>query len=970
MMTTSTIAAPPRPLTALFEAEGSPVAAGGRAFLLAGENAWLVAAGRVDLFAVRLEDGRPAGPRRHLARVEEGEPLLALGDLPRGAAVGLLAVGSAGTRLLALPQARLKAYLSDPDRAPAVRRALARWVSTLCAAVVRGQAPRTAGELPSGAVVTLAAGESVGPRGPVWVRASSGRVLLAGAPHLALEPGALIPLAPPAWLTAEGDAVLEGEPTLSPDEAWRGVGRLHRLALAAAAGEEERQARAERERARRRAEVDRAALARACGRLVGVLEGDAAVPAASVRAAGPGEDSTVAAARLVGEAMGIAVRHPGVGGNLRAVARASRFHIRRVVLRDAWWGEDAGPLLAYTEEGKRPVALLPVRGRRYLLCDPAAGTRLPVDGKVAGTLSPFAWAFYRPFEAKELRLLDVLRFGVRGCGRDAAAVLGMGAAGALLALAPPIATGLLFNAVIPGAERGQLVQLTLVLLAAAVAAGLFHLTRAVALTRIEGKMGSAVQAAVWDRLLSLPPNFFRSFSAGELASRAMGVDALRQALSAAAATGLIGIVFALFQFALLVRYSPRLAVWAALLASVAIAATFTASVLQLRRQRVLARMQSELEGLVLQFLTGIAKLRAAAAEARAFARWADRFAEMRGVRYGVRRIGIALSSFQAGFPVAASVVVFAAAAQAVGPGPEGLRTGDFLAFLAAFGAFTGALLSTSGAVVAALAALPQFENARPILQTLPEVDAVKAHPGTLRGEIEVRHVHFRYAPDGPWTLENLSLTMGAGEFVALVGPSGSGKSTLLRLLLGFEKPEAGSIFFDGQDLAGLDVGAVRRQIGVVLQNGRLMPGDLYTNIVGSSGASLDDAWEAARMAGLDADIKAMPMGMHTVVSEGAGTLSGGQRQRLMIARAVVGRPRILFFDEATSALDNRTQAIVSDALAQLRATRVVIAHRLSTVVHADRICVVQAGRLVQQGKYEELMEQDGPFKELALRQIA
>jgi ABC-type bacteriocin/lantibiotic exporter with double-glycine peptidase domain len=266
--------------------------------------------------------------------------------------------------------------------------------------------------------------------------------------------------------------------------------------------------------------------------------------------------------------------------------------------------------------------------------------------------------------------------------------------------------------------------------------------------------------------------------------------------------------------------------------------------------------------------------------------------------------------------------------------------------------------------------LPAYERARPILTTLPEVDPSKTDPGELSGAIEVDHVSFRYQPGGPLVLDDVSLHCRPGEFIALVGPSGSGKSTLLRLLLGFDTPEAGAILYDGRDLATLDIRAVRRQIGSVLQNGRLMSGDIFTNIVGSSTLTLDDAWEAARMAGLEEDIKLMPMGMNSYISEGGGTLSGGQRQRLMIARAIVTRPRILFFDEATSALDNRTQEIVSQSLQNLAATRVVIAHRLSTIVNADRIYVLQHGRVVETGTYRELMQRRGVFAQLARRQIA
>ena len=255
------------------------------------------------------------------------------------------------------------------------------------------------------------------------------------------------------------------------------------------------------------------------------------------------------------------------------------------------------------------------------------------------------------------------------------------------------------------------------------------------------------------------------------------------------------------------------------------------------------------------------------------------------------------------------------------------------------------------------------------MMALPEVNEAKADPGELRGRIELSRVSFRYKADGPVILKDVSLQILPGQFVAIVGPSGSGKSTLLRLLLGFDKPEAGTISYDGQELSGLDIQSVRKQLGVVLQNGKLMPGDIYQNIVGSSQLALEAAWEAAQSAGLDEDIHQMPMGMHTVLSEGAGTLSGGQRQRLMIARAVVAKPRILIFDEATSALDNRTQGIVSRSLERLKATRIVIAHRLSTIINADKIIVVKGGSIVQSGTYAELIDQDGLFAELAKRQL-
>ncbi|HEX9937573.1 MAG TPA: NHLP bacteriocin export ABC transporter permease/ATPase subunit, partial [Longimicrobium sp.] len=522
----------------------------------------------------------------------------------------------------------------------------------------------------------------------------------------------------------------------------------------------------------------------------------------------------------------------------------------------------------------------------------------------------------------------------------------------------PYAVGLLFGEVLPGAERGQLLQLTLVLLAAAVAAAGFQVVRGVALVRVEARSGAAMQSAVWDRLLSLPLPFFRGYAAGDLAVRAMAVEEIRRLFTGRVADTLLGGVFSLLNFVLLFHYDARLAALAALLVGGSVAASLAAGWAQLRLQRQVIGLRSRASGVVLQLLSGIGKLKAAVAEVQAFGIWARLFSEQRERQYRARTLGIRLSAFNAALPVLCTLALFAAAAPRLRAGGD-LPMGDFLAFVAAFTLSLSAGLAASTAVVDALAAAPLYEQVHPILDAEPEVGAARLDPGDLAGDIEVQHLRFRYGEDGPLVLRDLSLRVRPGQFVAFVGPSGSGKSTLLRVLLGFEAPESGAVYYDEQDLSGLDVQAVRRQIGVVLQAGKVMHGDLFTNIAGASAATLDDAWEAARMAGLDEDIRQMPMGMHTIVSDGGGTLSGGQRQRLMIARAVVHRPRILFLDEATSALDNRTQQIVGESLARLQATRLVIAHRLSTILHADCIYVLENGTIVEHGTYAELMSRNG-----------
>jgi NHLM bacteriocin system ABC transporter ATP-binding protein len=391
---------------------------------------------------------------------------------------------------------------------------------------------------------------------------------------------------------------------------------------------------------------------------------------------------------------------------------------------------------------------------------------------------------------------------------------------------------------------------------------------------------------------------------------------------------------------------------------------------QVAYQREMATIRGHISGTVLQFIAGIPKLRVSGAENRAFTIWASEFTNQKLISSRSRKAQNHLAVFSSVFPVICSAFIFYFTAQLMAD-PKGtpLSTGDFVAFNSAFTQFLVAALRLSSAIVSVLAIVPLYERAKPVFQTLPETTIAKSHPGELTGSIEVNHVVFRYREGTPLVLRDLSLSIPAGQFVAIVGPSGSGKSTLFRMLLGFEKPESGSVYYDGQDLGGLDLQAVRRQIGVVLQNGRLFSGDVFSNIVGSAPLTIDDAWEAARLAGLDQDLKNMPMGMHTVVSEGGSGLSGGQRQRLMIARAIVGKPRLLLFDEATSALDNQTQSTVSASRQGLQATRVVIAHRLSTILHADRIFVLDRGVIVQSGTYQELIAQPGLFVELAKRQL-
>jgi NHLM bacteriocin system ABC transporter ATP-binding protein len=467
-----------------------------------------------------------------------------------------------------------------------------------------------------------------------------------------------------------------------------------------------------------------------------------------------------------------------------------------------------------------------------------------------------------------------------------------------------------------------------------------------------------------DRLLQLPVSFFRQYTAGDLTDRVLGIEAIRRIATGRTVRGLLSSLFSLFSFALMFYYDVYLALIAALLTALRGLMIWFTSAIRLRRERRHFELEGKVQGFVLQLLTGIGKLRVTVGTARALAVWARKFAEQKRQFVSSQRAANLLSAFEALFPTAATLAIFAAAG-----GKLTLDTGQFLAFYVAFGQSLAAVGELATALGESVAAVPRYDRLRPVITEPAEIPERRNPPGELSGMLELGQVTFRYTPSGPVILNKVTLRVDKGEYVAVVGPSGSGKSTIFRLLLGFEKPESGSILFDGKAIDTLDIAAVRRQIGVVLQNGKLTSGSLYENICCGAQLPIAQAWEAASLAGLDADIEAMPMGLHTVIGEGMNTLSGGQRQRLMIARALVHRPRILFFDEATSALDNRTQAIVSASLAKLNVTRMVIAQRLSTVKSADRIIVLSGGEIVQAGTFEELSGASGLFRDFARRQL-
>ncbi|MBN3899812.1 MAG: NHLP bacteriocin export ABC transporter permease/ATPase subunit [Nostoc sp. NOS(2021)] len=687
------------------------------------------------------------------------------------------------------------------------------------------------------------------------------------------------------------------------------------------------------------------------------------------------------AAGAVGRALGIKILPPvrsedmkRIKEPLEAIARASRIRIRRVLLNERWWQKDSGPLLAYTNQDNFPVALLPAGVGKYEIFDPENHVRIPVNNQTTNILAPFAYAFYRPLPENNLTAIGLLLFAFQGKIRELIVIFLTGVVGSLLGMLTPLATAILIDSVIPDADRGLLVQIGLGLIAASFGTIIFQIAQGFAGLRLESKASLDSQAALWDRLFNLRVSFFREYSIGDLQSRVSAITQIRQKLNDTVLRTIFTSFFSLLNLGLLFIYSSSLALVVVAVALLAIIFTTISGLLSRQKLRSLEEIEGEIFGFTVQMVAGVSKLRVTNAEDRAFAHWAKKYTHQLKLKLSTEIIEDVLAIFNTAMPTVSSIIIFWLAVTLITQAPSqsgiGLSTGTFLAFNSAFAIFIAGATQLSNTIVSILDISIFWERAKPIFQAQPEIDLSKSDPGRLTGKVKVDHVTFRYREDGPLNLDDLTIQAEPGELIALVGPSGSGKSTIIRLLLGFETPKDGTIYYDGQDLSGLDISAVRRQIGVVLQNGRINSASIFENISSGALVTMEEAWEAVRMAGFADDIKSMPMEMHTVISEGGTNLSGGQRQRLLIARALVLKPRILIFDEATSALDNRTQAIVSTSLEQLGVTRIIIAHRLSTIRNADRIYVIEAGRVVQQGKFEELVNQKGLFANLMARQMA
>ena len=637
---------------------------------------------------------------------------------------------------------------------------------------------------------------------------------------------------------------------------------------------------------------------------------------------------------------------------------------RSVRLEEGWNRRAMGPMMAFRREDGAAAALLPLPVSGYRYRDPVSGDYRRVSRKAAAGFSENAFCFYEPLPLKELSLHDLLVYLKNRLDRgDYALLFALTLAGTMLGLLMTNITRTLTGSVLESGSVSLLAGTAAFMLSVILSARLIGAARQLTISRIGTKASVALEAALMMRIMNLPAGFYRQHASGELASRYSAVGrACEQLVGNLVSTGL-GALLSLLYITQVFYYAPALAVPALLVILLGVALSMLTGFLQMRVSRKIAEKNSKESGLSYELISGVRKIRLAGAEKRAFAKWAHIYAESAELAYHppmLIRVNPALASAVA---LAGTVVLFCLAVKTA------VTPSEYIAFNTAYGAASASFSALAGVVLSFAAMRPVLEMAEPILRAVPESSENRSMVRELKGNVELSNVYYRYDRNMPWVIEGMDLKIRAGEYIGIVGTTGCGKSTLVRLLLGFETPEKGAVYYDRRDLNGLDLHSLRRRIGTVMQDGILFQGDIFSNIsVSAPQMTLAEAWEAAETAGIAEDIRRMPMGMQTQIQEDQGGISGGQKQRLLIARAIAPKPRILIFDEATSALDNRTQKQIADALDRLKCTRIVIAHRLSTIRNCSRILVMHQGKFIEEGTYEELIAKGGLFSELVARQ--
>lgn len=958
-------------LAAFAEANGEVrVAAANRPIHMDDANVmWLVEQGTIDILVAEFDGDRMQSSFRHVMRLGPGR--LAFGAAEDGHALKLVAKGLEGTRLRMFRRDILLAVLEQPSRPEPLLDELTEqidcWIENLASSVAREMEghPRIALRLSSGS--ELGCGIASADQGVQWIVANALDATFLDVAEAGTV--GMMPVTGDSWIrihATEGLACVSTGGLGIGMVLTRALPEFHRLALCAEslnrrlllADEANLQVAqiSQRRRAKMRARTSLAML----------------TDRNSESDDESGETLLGKALRIIGKLDGLEFRMPDTGKaepTLRDFCEASGVRMRRIrlVTEDRWWLGDSGVMLAFRRSDGRPVVLMPGPVGSYRIMDPATGESIRADANSAHQLQDACLLYPRLAGECAADLGGLFRAAATRLATDIGLLVVMGLGAGALTLAPVVAINLLIGTVIPGDDVSGLFQLSALLAGLAFVSALFHILRGTALMRLEGRLATRLGAVIWDRLLRLRPGFFRRYSAGELAARSMVFQDIRDRVSGIAVDGVLSSLFLLPALGLLFFYDVGLGLAVSCFGILVLVVTILFGILHVEPQRRYLEASWQLAGGIHQFLGGISKLRATGAEDSVFAAWVERYRRQKQAEIRLSALSENIAAFSASAPALASAILFAVVIWHDGR----FEVANFVAVHTAAMVFSMSMITLSNSVRALAFVVPACQQVDPILSSPADASSRFGARCKLSGEILLDQVCFGYSGQERNVLRDVTIHVKPDEFVAIVGESGSGKSTVLRLALGLETPSSGAVYYDGRDLAQLDLGVVRAQIGVVMQDDHLQQGNILESIIGvDDRLTVDDAWRAAGMAAVEEDIRAMPMGLYTAVSENSSTFSGGQSQRIRIAAALVRNPRIIFLDEPTSWLDARNQARTMQGIENSTCTRIVIAHRLSTIRKANRIYVLQHGKVVQTGNFDELLEVNGPFRDLALRQMA
>ena len=943
------------------------------AFPLAGDGSvWRVDYGAIDVFFVHANNGVVNAPYKHVLRATAGQVIFGADPLDLGDD-GQLELWARGLPGFSLRATTVGELIEDDETDVAAQ--VDHWISSFTDSVTRDimPVPRADAFVARGRIPPLQAGMVVSARGGVVWLSGLGAASYLGLVDAADNESDWLPLTLQGWLTVSGpqegivaassqqlhDNGLLGEALRKFHQRLLDAERVNRLLAVV----DEANLQMDRSTLRREHEKQARTELR---RLFEQTSSDAAMPALHE------------ALRAIGDYEGIEFEFPdaepedSVGDPVVEIAFTSRVRARAVRLESTkrWWFGDNSALLGFQNEDGSPVALLPGRLGRYKLRDPATRKTTTVSRSMAGKLHKYAWMFIRPLPDRPVKAKDAWKLFANKIGIESIRYALSGLVAGLISFAPAAMVAIVVDWLVPARSDAYLWLAIATLTVLAVVGVLVQLLQGTTLLHVEARGAARLTAAVWDRLLRLKRDDLRGFKTGEISQRAFVVQALRENLSGIVAGTVSSILFLLPILGLLFLYDPTLATTSLALGVLGLIVVASFGLRQIKWQRRYHDAQQTLAGNMFQFVNGIEKLRATGAESSVFAFWVRGYLDKKQAEIKVERLNALTTAVTGSLPMFAAACLFGVVL--LRPG-ELIGVGAFLAVFAASMTFFSAVTRLGGSVGVVASLVPAYQQIKPLLDPSIETrtSASVAPIRRIQGEVRLDHVTFSYDDDGPPVVRDVSLHVRTGEFVAIVGESGSGKSSLLRLILGLEKPSTGAVYFDERDLLYLDDHALRRQIGVVMQNGSLQPGTILQNIVGiNSEATLEDAWAAARQASLADDIRAMEMGMYTPVGEHSGLFSGGQVQRILIAAALVRNPSVILLDEATNWLDNKSQAQVMRSIAEIAATRIVVAHRLSTIKNADRIYVLSRGEIVQTGTFEELAATAGLFRDLIARQVA